>query len=124
MMPVKTTVVLLFAFEWLDHLMLTAVKATLLFAVIVAFVPLIVCASLRHLGLRRRPGRCGSEEDGYKTRARAACNDVVAHLRALGQAVIAGRAYSDQTWINHPACAALAMFSGLSAKPTNTMSWV
>jgi hypothetical protein len=54
MTPVKTRVVLSLAFEQLDRLILTAAKATLLFAAVVVFLPLIFRASLTHLNGRRR----------------------------------------------------------------------
>jgi hypothetical protein len=60
MTPVKTRVVLLLAFERLDRLILTAAKATLLFAAIVAFLPVILRATLMHLYQRRGPDRSQS----------------------------------------------------------------
>jgi hypothetical protein len=59
MMPVKIRVILPLALGWLDRLILTAVKVTLLFAAVVAFLPLIIRAGLRHLSQRRRSERCG-----------------------------------------------------------------
>ena len=50
----------LLAFERLDRLILTAVKATLLFAAIVVFLPLIFRASLRHLNQRQDRDRSQS----------------------------------------------------------------
>jgi hypothetical protein len=47
-------------FEWHDRMILTAVKAMLLFAVIVAFLSSVVRAGLRHFSRRRHSGRFGS----------------------------------------------------------------
>jgi hypothetical protein len=47
------------AFEWLDRLILAAVKAMLLFAAIVAFLPLVLRTGLRHFSQHRHSGRLG-----------------------------------------------------------------
>jgi hypothetical protein len=45
------------ASEWLDRRILVVVKATLVFAAIVAFLPLVVRAGLLHFSRRRHSGR-------------------------------------------------------------------
>jgi len=58
--PIKMRIVFHRVFEWHDRIILTAVKAMLLFAVIVAFLSSVVRAGLRHFSRRRHSRRFGS----------------------------------------------------------------
>jgi hypothetical protein len=53
MTAVKMRIVFAHAFEWLDQRMLTAIKATLLLAIITAFLPLVFRIGLRHFSRQK-----------------------------------------------------------------------
>jgi hypothetical protein len=53
MTAVKMRIVFAHAFEWLDQRMLTAIKATLLLAIIAAFLPLVFRIGLRHFSRQK-----------------------------------------------------------------------